>query len=66
MELNPSGNVHHFPIVTLNTSVDKSPFGSSFQHQKNSELPQISFARRARPSKLPLRFEKGSVIDIYA
>jgi hypothetical protein len=66
MELNPSGNVHHFPIATLNTSVDKSPFGSSFQHQKNSEVPQVSFGRLARSSKLPPRFEKGSLIDIYA
>jgi len=66
MELNPSGNVHHFPIATLNTCVDKSPFGSGFQHANNRELPQISIGRLTRASK-PLRhFDKGSLIDVYA
>ena len=66
MELNPSGNVHHFPIATLNTSVDKSPFGSRFQYQDKTPLPRIFTGPFVRPSKPFPRFEKGSVIDIYA
>jgi len=66
MELNPTDNVQNFPIATLDTSVDKSPFGSKFQSQVKSELPQVFTGHFARPSKLPPRFEKGSLIDIYA
>lgn len=66
MELNPTDSVQNFPIATLDTSVDKSPFGSKFQSQVKSALPQVFTGHFARPSKLPPRFEKGSLIDIYA
>ncbi len=66
MELNPTDNVQNFPIATLDISVDKSPFGSKFQPQAKTELPQVFTGHFARPSKLPRRFETGSLIDIYA
>jgi hypothetical protein len=66
MELNPTENVRNFPIATLDTSTDKSPFGSKFQSRVKSELPQVFTRHIARPSKLSPRFEKGSLIDIYA
>ncbi len=65
MELNPTENVQNFPLATLNTAVDKSPFGSGFQCQEKTRLPRVFTAPFARPSKPSSRFEKGSLIDIY-
>jgi hypothetical protein len=66
MELHPTDNVQNFPIATLDTSVDKSPFGSKFQSQVKGELPRVFTGHFVRPSKLSPHFEKGSLIDIYA
>ena len=66
MELNPTDNVQNFPIAALDTSVNKFPFGSKFQFQLKSQPPRGLTGRFARPSRLPPRFEKGSLIDIYA
>jgi hypothetical protein len=66
MELNPTENVQNFPLATLNTAVDKSPFGSRFQYQDKTPLPRVFTGPFARPSKPCPRFEKGSLIDIYA
>jgi hypothetical protein len=66
MELNPTENVQNFPLALLNTAVDKSPFGSRFQCQDKARLPRVFTGPFIRPSKLFPRFEKGSLIDIYA
>ena len=66
MELNPTDNVQSFPIATLDTSAEKSPFGAKCQSQVKSELPQVFTRHVVRPSKPPPRFERGSLIDIYA
>jgi hypothetical protein len=66
MELNPTENVQNFPLALLNTAVDKSPFGFTFQCQDKTPLPRVFTGPFVRPSKLSSRFEKGSFIDIYA
>jgi len=66
MEVNPADNVQNFPIAMLDTAFDQSSFGPQSQCQVKNQLPQVFTRHLARPPKLPHRFERGRLIDIYA
>jgi hypothetical protein len=53
-----------FPIAKTNTSVRK--FSNTTHQCPNNKHPEGSRNPVCRPAKRPVRFEKGSMIDIYA
>jgi hypothetical protein len=66
MGVNPVQDVLVFPVAKTSTSVSKSSFSRTLEHQKENRLSKGSRDGLSRPEKHPTRFDKGSLLDLYA
>ena len=66
MGVNPTDNVRIFPVAKISIPLGSAPRSNALQPKKDNELSQSSKETLSRPVTHPVRFEKGSLIDIYA
>jgi hypothetical protein len=66
MGVNPTDNVRIFPIAKISIRVGSAPRSTDLQLKNDNELSQSSKETLSRPLTHPVRFEKGSLLDIYA
>ena len=66
MGVNPTNNVPLFPVVKISVRVGSASHSTALQLKNDDELCQTFKESRSRPTMHQVRFEKGSLVDIYA
>jgi len=66
MGVNPTNNVPIFAVAKISMRFGSAPQSSALQLKNDNELSQSSKEPLSRPVIHQVRFEKGSLIDIYA
>lgn len=66
MRVNATDNVRLFPVAKISIRVGSTPHTTALQLKNGNELFQNSKEPLSRPVIHRGRFEKGSLIDIYA
>ncbi len=66
MGVNPVQDLPIFPVAKTSTSVSRSSYSPTLDHQKHKPLFNGFRDRPSRPEKHSTRFEKGSLLDFYA
>jgi len=66
MGVNATNNVPVFPVVKISIRLGSALQSTALQLKNNNELSQSSKELLPRPVIRQVRFEKGSLIDIYA
>jgi hypothetical protein len=66
MGVNATNNVPIFSVVKISIRLGSAPHSTALQLKNDNELSQSSKEPLSRPVIHQVRFEKGSLIDIYA